>query len=55
MTDLPVLDPDGEVERCVACGILGIDIAAVGFDEEVDVLYGTAQDAAMMDPGRNVQ
>lgn len=49
MTGLAIVDLDGEVEGCIACGILGIDVAAVGFDEEVHVLDGTAQDAAIED------
>lgn len=44
MTGLPIFDLDSEVEGCIACGVLGIDITAVSFDEEVDVLDGVAQD-----------
>lgn len=49
MTGLAILNPDGEVKGRVACGILGIDVAAVGFDEEVDILDGTAQDPVIED------
>ena len=45
----------GEVEGCVACLVLGIDIAAIGFDEEADVLDGTAQDAVIEDGATRVR
>ena len=38
MTGVLICDLDGEVERCVACVVLEINIAAVGFDEKVDIL-----------------
>jgi hypothetical protein len=49
------LDLHGKVEGCVACAVLGIDVAAIGFDEEVDVLDGTARDAVIGDDATRVR
>ena len=47
MTDGTIWDLHSEVEGCVAFLVLRIDIATIGFDEEVDVIDRTAQDTVM--------
>jgi hypothetical protein len=49
------LNLHGEMEGCVACVVLGINVAAVGFDEEVDVFDGTARDAVIEDDATRVR
>lgn len=55
MAGVPILDLHGEMEGCVACVVLGIDVAAVCFNEEDDVLDGAAQDAVVEDDATHVR